>query len=260
MLTGGHRIGVDDIVLSGYLEGDGDFRSAEVTKLRDEADIIITNPPFSLFREFLAWIMEANKKFVILGNMNAIACKEVFPLIKSNEIWLGYNQGGSRKGNSMFFIVPDDYDGKYVEIRNGHRYTPITGKWFTNLDHGKRHETLLLDTMAHNLKFNTRLRNKFEKEYGIVEYPYYENFDALEVPFTDAIPSDYKGTMGVPITFLDRYNPEQFKLLGMAAGNTRACGFNYEIAYTQHPDDRGGCGIVHGKRVYSRLFIQLNKL
>ena len=210
------QIDTDDIVFSGYLDGDGDFRSPEVSKLRDEADIIITNPPFSLFREFLAWIVEANKKFIIIGNMNAITYKTVFPLISHNQLWLGYSiHSGDRK-----FNVPDSYPlnaAGYGIDSDGKKFIRVKGvRWFTNIDHGKRHEQLILDTMEHNLKFNKKLRKKFEKDYGKLEYPHYDNYDAIEVPFTDAIPSDYDGVMGVPITFMDKYNPDQFEIIGMA--------------------------------------------
>lgn len=217
--NGSGYIDTDDIKFSGYLEGDGDFRSVEVTTLRDEADVIITNPPFSLFREFLAWILEADKKFVIIGNVNAITYKEVFPLLRDNKIWLGYNEGGSRKGNSMFFVVPAGYDNKYVTANEyGKRLMQTSAKWFTNLDHGKRHRPLQLDTMEHNLKFNKKLRRKLEKDYGKLEYPHYDNYDAIEVPFTECIPSDYDGVMGVPITFMDKYNPEQFEIVAFRKG------------------------------------------
>lgn len=207
----------------GYLEGDGDFSSAEVTALRDEADIIITNPPFSLFREFLAWIIDAGKEFAILGNTNAITYKEVFPLLRDDRIWLGYNKGGSRNGNSMFFVVPSVYGNKYVvSDEHGTRLMPTSAKWFTNIDHGRRHERLTLDTIAHNLQFSKRLRTKLEKDYGKLEYPHYDNYDAIEVPFTECIPSDYDGFMGVPITFMDRYNPEQFEIIGSFNANSEA--------------------------------------
>ena len=210
---GSGHIDTDDIEFNGYLEGDGDFRSKEVSRLRDEADIIITNPPFSLFREFLAWILKGKKQFVILGNMNAMTYKEVFPLLKDNLVWLGYSiHSGDRK-----FNVPDDYPlaaaGCGVDP-DGKRFIRVKGvRWFTNIDHGGRHEALQLDTMAHNLKFNQKLKKKFEEEYGAAEYPKYDNFDAIEVPFTECIPSDYDGVMGVPITFLDKYNPDQFEIL-----------------------------------------------
>lgn len=215
------RIDTDDIEFKGYLEGDGDFRSEEICKLRDEADIIITNPPFSLFREFLAWILEGKKQFVILGNMNAITYKEVFPYLKENKIWLGYKS----LNQDMYFKVTDDYkqwllknkkEGSAYKIINGVVMGRLASAcWFTNIDHGKRHEQLKLATMAHNLKFNKRLQRKFEKEYGAIEYPHYDNYDAIEVPFTECIPSDYEGIMGVPITFMDKYNPEQFTILGI---------------------------------------------
>lgn len=212
------NIDIDDIEFNGYLKGDGDFRSDEVSKLRDEADIIITNPPFSLFRPFLTWILENNKQFVILGNMNAITYKEVFPYLKDNKIWLGYKS----LNQDMYFNVTDDYKQWLLKNKKeGSAYVVINGIvmgrlasacWFTNIDHGKRHEKLLLDTTAHNLKFNKSLKKKFEN-YGITSYPCYDNYDAIEVPFTECIPSDYDGVMGVPITFLDKYNPEQFEIL-----------------------------------------------
>ncbi len=212
------NIDTDDIEFSGYLEGDGDFRSAEVTKLRDEADIIITNPPFSLFREFLAWIIVGKKQFVIIGNVNAITYKEVFPLLKDNKVWLGYSiHSGDRK-----FNVPDDYPLEAAGCgidEDGRKYIRVKGvRWFTNIDHGGRHEPLMLDTMAHNLKFNKSLRKKLESDFGIIEYMKYGNYDAIEVPYTECIPSDYDGVMGVPITFLDFYNPDQFDILGLTIG------------------------------------------
>ncbi len=189
-----------------YLDGDGDFRSDEVTRLRDEADIIVTNPPFSLFREFLAWIVEADKKFVIIGNMNALTYREVFPLIKDNKIWLG---NGFHNGNAYFRPVgereyasgvKDDSTG-LVKFRNC--------CWFTNLDHGRRHQPLSLMTMEENIMYS---KHKDIRGKG---YAHYDNYDAIEVPYTDAIPSDYDGAMGVPITFLDKYCPDQFEILGI---------------------------------------------
>lgn len=187
------RVDGDDIELSGYLEGDGDFRSAEVKALRDEADIIITNPPFSLFRDFLAWILEAGKQFVILGNMNAITYKEVFPLLRDNKIWLGYKS----LNQDMYFDVPKERRQWLVEHKKeGSAYKIIDGVvmgrlasacWFTNMDHGKRHQPLLLDTMEHNLKFNKKLRKKLERDYGMSEYPHYDNYNAVEVPFVESI-------------------------------------------------------------------------
>lgn len=207
-------IDTDDIEFSSYLEGDGDFRSAEVCRLRDEADIIITNPPFSLFRPFLNWIMEGKKLFAIIGNQNAITYKEVFPLLMDNLVWLGYSiHSGDRK-----FNVPDDYPLEAATCGvdpDGRKYIRVKGvRWFTNIDHGGRHEPLQLDTMAHNLKFNKSLKKKLEKDFQSIGYPHYDNYDAIEVPFTECIPSDYFGLMGVPITFMDKYNPQQFEIVG----------------------------------------------
>ncbi len=201
----GH-INIDDLKWQ-YMDGDGDFRSKEVTLLRDEADIIITNPPFSLFREFLAWINEGNKKFIIIGNMNCITYKEVFPLIKANKVWLGPPFPG---GNAYFRpATQNDYAaGVYDENTNLVKFRNCI--WLTNVDHGRRHQPLALMTMADNLRFS---RHKELK--GKTAYDHYDNYDAIEVPFTDAIPSDYDGVMGVPISFLDKYCPEQFEILGI---------------------------------------------
>lgn len=208
--TGDGKVDVDDLEWS-YLKGDGDFRSTEIKKLRDEADVIITNPPFSLFRTFLSWIVEANKQFAIIGNMNAITYKEVFPLIKENKMWLG----ATGNGNDMVFAVPEG-----AEIAEGDRqkaarlgyigdYTRLGNScWLTNIDHGKRHEEIPLMTMEDNKKFNTQIQKRE------TSYRKYDNYDAIEVPFTNAIPSDYDGVMGVPISFLDKYSPEQFDILG----------------------------------------------
>ena len=216
---GSGRIDMDDVEFSGYLEGDGDFRSAEVTALRDEADIIITNPPFSLFREFLAWIMDGEKQFSIIGNQNAITLKEVFPLLRDNKIWLGDSiHSGDRK-----FYVPDDYPLNAATCGvdpDGRKWLRVKGvRWFTNIDHGGHHEPMLLDTMEHNLKFNKKLRRKLEKDFGTIEYPCYGNYEAIEVPISECIPSDYEGVMGVPITFLDKYAPEQFEVLALSSGD-----------------------------------------
>lgn len=206
--TGDGKINLDDLEWD-YLEGDGDFRSDEVKKLRDEADIIVTNPPFSLFREFLSWIVEANKQFIVLGNINCVTYKEVFPLIMQNKIWLGCSiHSGDRE-----FGVPDDYplDASGWRIdENGRKYIRVKGvRWYTNIDHGHRHSPLTLMTIAENIKYSKH------KEVRGKEYDKYDNFDAIEVPFTDSVPSDYWGTIGVPITFLDKYCPEQFEIVGI---------------------------------------------
>ena len=204
------RIDIDDLQWQ-YLEGDGDFRSAEVTALRNEADVIVTNPPFSLFREFLAWIVEAEKLFLVIGNMNAITYKETFPLIKDNKIWLG----ATNFNTGMYFKVPADFvyasTYKFEREQNGEKVNRVPGVcWFTNIDHGRRHQPLPLMTMADNLKFS-----KHKEIRGKEAYEKYDNYDAIEVPYTDAIPNDYDGVMGVPISFLDKYCPEQFEIVGM---------------------------------------------
>ena len=206
--TGDGRIDVNDLEWD-YLEGDGDFRSEEVKQLRDEADFIITNPPFSLFRELLACIVEANKRFLIIGNMNAITYKEVFPLIMENKMWYGCTiSSGDRE-----FGVPDEYPLAAAGWRideHGKKYIRIKGvRWFSNIDHGRRHQPLPLMTMADNIKFSRH------KEIRGHDYQRYDNYDAIEVPYTDAIPGDYDGVMGVPISFLDKYCPEQFVILGI---------------------------------------------
>jgi hypothetical protein len=202
--TGDGKIDVNDLEWH-YLKGDGDFKSDEVKKLRDEADIIITNPPFSLFREFLSWILETNKQFAIIANINTIPNKEVFRLIKDNKIWLGTGMGRWISG----FIVPEEYELYGTEARidvEGNRIVATNNcLWLTNIDHGKRHEPLRLMTMDDNIRFNKKLQNK-------AAYNSYHDHEAIEVPYTDAIPSDYKGLMGVPISFLDKYNPDQFEL------------------------------------------------
>lgn len=195
-----------------YLEGDGDFRSDEVKALRDESDYIITNPPFSLFREFLAWIMEGEKKFIIIGNINVITYKETFPLIKENEMWLGCSiSSGDRK-----FNVPNDYPLKAAGCgidSNGQKFIRVKGvRWFSNVDHGKRHQPMILMTMEENLRHS---KHKEIIENGYIKY---DNYNAIEIPYTDAIPSDYNEEMGVPITFLDKYCPEQFEILGAFIG------------------------------------------
>ena len=212
-VTGDGRINIEDLQWQ-YLEGDGDFRSKEIRKLRDEADIIVTNPPFSLFREFLAWIMEAEKKFLIIGNINAIAYKEVFPLIMNNKIWTGCRFNKRVNGKNMTFLVPDYYEMSGTELymdENGNKFISVAGTgWFTNLEHGRRHDPLKLMTMAENFK-----HSKHKEIRGRKEYEHYVNYDAIEIPFTDAIPKDYDGVMGVPISFIDKYCPEQFEIIGI---------------------------------------------
>ncbi len=205
--NGSGRIDIDDLEWH-YLDGDGDFRSPEVCALRDQADIIVTNPPFSLFREFLAWIIEADKQFLIIGSMNAITYKEVFPLIKDNRMWLG---NGFSAGNAYF-----KFKGDCSGFADG-VYNPETGLvkfrnccWFTNMEHGRRHEPLQLMSMKDNIRY---CKHKEIRENG---YQRYYHYGYIDVPYTDAIPSDYTEIMGVPISFLDKYCPEQFEIHGIS--------------------------------------------
>ncbi len=210
--TGDEVINFEDLEWS-YLEGDGDFRSEEVTALRDESDLIITNPPFSLFRDFLIWATCGEKQFSLIGNKNAVTYKEVFPLIRDNKLWIGKTP----MSQDLLFRVPKNREEEFVNSgKEGSAWRNVDGEilgrsssvWFTNIEHGKRHEPLPLMTEADNVKFS---KHKDIKEVG---YQQYDNYDALEVPFTDAIPSDYEGVMGVPISFLDKYNPDQFEIIG----------------------------------------------
>lgn len=228
-----------------YLQGDGDFRSDEVTKLRNEADFVITNPPFSLFREFLAWIVDGNKKFAIIGSMNAISYKDVFTAIKKNELWLGTH-------SVKRFAIPqtdiDESNRKNIVIDNG-AYFATFGNigWFTNIEHGRRHQPLDLDTQSNNQRFNSQIIKEANS------YKQYDNYNAIEVPRVHGIPSDYKGVMGVPISFLDKYCPEQFEILGM----------DFEVKdgllpTLVNPDWQGKLDrpYIDNKRMYSRIFIQ----
>ena len=211
-INGDGRFNINDLQWS-YLEGDGDFRSDEVKALRDEADIIITNPPFSLFREFMEWVIESGKQFVCIGSMNAVSYKEIFPLIKDNKIWLG---NGFSAGNA-FFGIPDTAKKDYVEGVYDAKTNLVKFRnccWYTNIDHGRRHEPLPLMTMEDNILYS---KHKEIKGKG---YVHYENYDAIDVPYTDAIPSDYEGMMGVPLTFLDKYCPEQFEIIGQTQGDS----------------------------------------
>ena len=204
--------------------GTGDFRSPECIELLKEADIVVTNPPFSLFREYVDQLMEFNKKFLILGDQNAVTYKETFRYIRENRMWLGYDNGGTK-----WFQVPDEYDiptESRKKIENGIKYFSM-GRimWYTNLDTTKRHEKLTL-------------YKKFTPE----EYPKYDNSDVIEVPKVVDIPMDYDGVMGVPITFADKYNPDQFEILGIA---NSARWIDYKCLT-----------IIGGKRIYNRLLIR----
>lgn len=209
--TGDGVVNVEDLEWT-YLEGDGDFRSAEITNLRNEADFIVTNPPFSMFREFLEWLTEVDTDFLIIGNMNAITYKEVFPLIMKNRTWLG----ATGNGTDMVFRVPPGFEvaekdrAKAEKLGYVGDYTRLGNScWFTTFDHGRRHEPLALMTQSDNLKFSKDIN------FRNLGYQKYDNYDAIEVPRTEAIPSDYPGIMGVPISFLSKYNPDQFEILGI---------------------------------------------
>lgn len=268
-IDGNGRIDFHDLEWS-YLDGDGDFRSNEVTLLRDEADIIVTNPPFSLFREFLAWIFKADKKCLMIGNTNAITYKEVFPLIKDNRIWLG----ATGFSTDMVFgvpegtVVPEAYKKKAEKMGYVGNYTRLGNScWFTNLEHGRRHQPLSLMTMEENIMYS---RHKDIRGNG---YAKYDNYDAIEVPFVDAIPSDYPGVMGVPITFLDKYCPEQFEILGMCENEdlygmkirvytTTECKQAYERKFHKKGTyDLNASGVVIRagiqEKVYQRLLIRI---
>ena len=253
--TGDSKIDVDDLDWH-YLEGDGDFRSDEIKKLRDESDIIITNPPFSLFREFLAWVIEAEKLFVMISNLNAITYKEVFPLIKNNKMWMG---NGFHAGNA-YFSTPfaKEYPESVYDSETGLvKFRNVC--WFANIDHGRRHQPLPLMTMADNLRYSKHKKIKGKKSYDI-----YDNYDAIEVPYTDSIPSDYDGMMAVPISFLDKYSPEQFEILGVTQRNDDP----YKIkryTTTDYPNandlNARGVIIVDGKpkSMYARVLIRRKK-
>lgn len=213
------------------LKGDGDFRSPESIELLKQADIVVTNPPFSLFREYVAQLIDYEKQFVIIGNKNAITYKEIFKLIKDNKLWIG----NTPMGVDMLFDVPKEFAQKLISNKKeGSSYRLINGVvkgraqavWFTNLDHDKRHEDLIL-----------------YKTYNEAEYPKYDNYDAINVDKTSDIPIDYQGAMGVPITFLDKYNPDQFEILGM------------DDHRLQYPEWRGRGPDLNGKAIYRRVII-----
>jgi len=226
------------------LEENGDFRSPECVELLKQSDIVVTNPPFSLFREYVKQLFDYNKKFVIIGSMNAITYKEIFPLIKENKMWFG---NGFHAGNAYFFTpnTRDFASGVYDQKTGLVKFRNVC--WFTNLDHGRRHQPLPLMTMEENLKYS-----KHKELQGKKAYDKYDNYNAIEVSFTDAIPSDYRGVMGVPISFLDKYNPDQFEVVGMAEDNGK--GFSGGIWDGKNPH----C-VIKGQNKFKRLFVKHKK-
>lgn len=232
------KININDLEWS-YLKGDGDFRSKEVTRLRDEADFIITNPPFSLFREFFDWIIRSGKKFAMISNKNCVTFKEVFPLIMGNKIWSGREKWA---GGMWFFTSDnsDDYDKEF----EGKKYKNVPSIWITNTDHGRRHQPIPLMTMEDNIKFSKH------KEIRNNDYKEYDNYDALEVPHVDAIPSDYSGLMGVPISYLDKHCPEQFGIIGCSDNGL------VDSKYKKPHFKRHNEPYLDGKKVYKRIFIK----
>lgn len=228
------------------LKGDGDFRNQESIDLLKQADIVVTNPPFSLFREYVTQLIEFDKKFLIIGNKNAITYKESFQLIKENKMWVGVTP----MSTDMLFDVPTDYSKVLTETKKeGSGYKIINGKvkaraqaiWFTNIDNRKRHEDIIL--------YKTYYGNESE-------YPFYDNYDAINVDKTKDIPMDFKGVMGVPISFLDKYNPEQFEILGMAS----SAGYNEEVVGIPFLGDKDARPIIKGVNTFARVFIKNRRI
>jgi hypothetical protein len=267
-LNGDGAIGIEDVQL--FLEsnphshtpllGGGDFRSDECVSLLRESDIVVTNPPFSLFADFISLLMKEKKKLLVIGNTNAITYQEIFPHIQANNLWLGctsFNVG-------MFFEVPSNWD-KYhhIDEASGKKIARVsTSCWYTNLDHGRRHRPLSLMTMADNLRYNKKLASK-------PAYQQYDNYDAIEVPYYDSIPSDYEGVMGVPVTFLDKYSPEQFEILGTLESSDPNNPFRTRWYSSQDQKDayfrRFGkpgniplnmSGVINDAKVYKRILIR----
>lgn len=230
------------------LDEDGDFRSDECISLLKQSDIVVTNPPFSLFREYFKQLFDYNKKFLIIGNINCLTYREIFQKIKINKAWLGNGMGRWISG----FIVPESYDlyGSEARIdKDGNRIVATNNcLWLTNLDHGRRHQPLPLMTIVENLKYSKHKEIKGKKSYDK-----YDNYDAIEIPFTDAIPSDYKGVMGVPITFLDKYNPEQFEILG----NSNVRGEREHLM--NKVKSATDCTYINGKAQFARILIKKKK-
>ena len=216
------------------LDGDGDFRSAECINLLKQCDVVVTNPPFSLFREYVSQLMEYNKDFIIIGNQNAITYKEIFPLFMQNRLWYG----ASIHSHGRDFRVPDNYPLQAYEFRtdeNGYRYINVKGvRWFTNIDYKERHDPLIL-----------------YRNYTPEEYPKYDNYDAIEVGKTADIPCDYYDEIGVPISFIDKYSPDQFEIIG--ATESEGKGFSNGL---WDSESKVAQPLLNGKKLYKRIFIR----
>lgn len=223
------------------LQGEGDFRSDECIELLNEADIVVTNPPFSLFREYIKQLFEHKKSFIIIGNKACFTYREIFPYVIANRVWSGKTEWS---GGMWFETMSDDVD----KVVNGVNMKNVPSVWLTNIDHGRRHQPLPLMTMEDNIKYSKH------KDIRGAKYLKYQNYDAIEVSYTDAIPSDYPGVMGVPSTFLDKYSPEQFEIIGMAEDNGRGySGKNNGIPIW---DGKNPHCVVEGKNKYKRIFIK----
>ncbi len=235
-------------VIRTSLEKNGDFRSLESIAILKESDICVTNPPFSLFREFIAQLIEMDKKLLVIGSINAVTTKEIFPLIKDKKLWIGQSiRSGDRE-----FRVPDNYPLQASSYRvddEGNKYIRVKGvRWFTNMDYQDRHKDIVLCCKYHD---------------DPSKYSTYENFNAINVCKVKDIPADYGGIMGVPITFLDKYNPDQFEIVMLANGNARTntpLDILDQVAYRPHSKDKGGVGIIDDQRVYARVLIRRKNL
>ena len=220
----GNRTVEDSEIITKELNGNGDFRSEECIEFLKEADVVVTNPPFSLFREYVAQLMGYGKKFIVLGNMNAITYKEIFPYIKNDQMWWGVSLNGTKCN----FVVPENYEGNNVFVENGVRYGKVNNAiWFTNIDNKRRNETLDL-----------------YRKYNEIDYPKYDNYDAIEVSKVSEIPMDYEGVMGVPITFLGKYNPSQFEIVGLDR-------------YVEDNPKYGHRFTINNKETYARILIKI---
>jgi hypothetical protein len=241
-LSGDGVVNIEDLRWD-YLPGNGDFRSPEVTALRDEADIVVTNPPFSLIREFIEWTINGNVKFSVIGPRSSLTYKDVFTMVKNAQLWLGKGFAN----DDAYFRVPESNTGNYAagvydpETQMVHFRNAV---WFTNIDHGRRHEPMQLMSTEDNIRFS---KHKLVQGVG---YQKYDNYDAIEIPFRNAIPSDHEGVMGVPISFLDKHNPDQFEIVGLSGNGT----VPKELLIPSQPKyDRP---YLSGKRKFPRILIR----